>query len=82
MQRNYRFRLYPNTAQIVQLEAMLSAFCDLYKAALHERNDCYRKTGRSLNYQDCTGKPCPSRTGCNATHSWRRPICAGMDRCE
>ena len=52
MQRNYRFRLYPTTAQIAQLEAMLGAFCDLYNAALQERIDCYRKTGKSLNYYD------------------------------
>ena len=52
MQRNYRFRLYPSAAQIEQLEAMLGAFCDLYNAALHERIDCYRKTGRSLSYYD------------------------------
>lgn len=52
MQRNYRFRLYPSAAQIVQLDAMLGAFCDLYNAALQERIDCYRKTGRSLSYYD------------------------------
>ncbi len=52
MLRNYRFRLYPTAAQEAQLEAMLGAFCDLYNAALHERIDCYRKTGRSLNYYD------------------------------
>lgn len=52
MQRNYRFRLYPTAAQEVRLEVMLGAFCDLYNAALHERIDCYRKTGKSLNYYD------------------------------
>ena len=52
MQRNYRFRLYPSAAQEVWLGAMLGAFCDLYNSALHERIDCYRKTGRSLNYYD------------------------------
>jgi len=52
MKRNYRFRLYPSAAQAGQLETMLGAFCDLYNAALQERIDCYRKTGRSLNYYD------------------------------
>lgn len=52
MQRNYRFRLYPTAAQIEQLETMLGAFCDLYNSALHERIDCFRKTGRSLTYYD------------------------------
>lgn len=52
MQRNYRFRLYPTAAQERVLEGMLGAFCDLYNAALHERIDCYRKTGRSLGYYD------------------------------
>lgn len=52
MQRNYRFRIYPSRAQAATLDSMLGAFCDLYNAALHERIDCYRKTGKSLNYYD------------------------------
>lgn len=52
MQRNYRYRLYPTVAQELALTGMLGAFCDLYNAALHERIDCYRKTGRSLGYCD------------------------------
>ncbi|MCL4722727.1 MAG: transposase [Rhodocyclaceae bacterium] len=52
MQRNYRFRLYPTAAQEAALTGMLGAFCNLYNAALHERIDCYRKTGRSLGYYD------------------------------
>ena len=52
MQRNYRFRLYPSAAQAGQLDGMLGAFCDLYNAALYERIDCYRKTGRCLGYCD------------------------------
>lgn len=50
MQRTYRFRLYPNAAQEAALSGMLGAFCDLYNSALEERIDCYRKTGRTLNY--------------------------------
>lgn len=50
--RNFRYRLFPSAAQAAQLEAMLGAFCDLYNAALHERIDCWRKTGRSLRYAD------------------------------
>lgn len=52
MQRNYRLRLYPTRTQELALESMLGAFCDLYNAALQERIDCYRKTGRSLGYCD------------------------------
>lgn len=50
MQRTYRFRLYPNATQEAALHGMLGAFCDLYNAALQERIDCYRKTGKSLTY--------------------------------
>lgn len=50
MRRTYRFRLYPNAAQEAALTGMLGAFCDLYNAALQERIDCYRKTGRTLTY--------------------------------
>lgn len=50
MQRTWRFRLYPNPSQEAALDGMLGAFCDLYNAALQERSDCYRKTGRTLGY--------------------------------
>ncbi len=50
MQRTYRFRLYPNATQEAALHGMLGAFCDLYNAALQERIDCYRKTGKALTY--------------------------------
>lgn len=50
MQRTYRFRLYPNATQEAALHGMLGAFCDLYNAALQERIDCYRKTGKTLTY--------------------------------
>ena len=50
MQRTYRFRLYPNAAQESTLNGMLGAFCDLYNAALEERIDFYRKTGKTLTY--------------------------------
>lgn len=50
MQRTYRFRLYPNAAQEAGLHGMLGAFCDLYNAALQERIDRYRKTGKTLTY--------------------------------
>jgi putative transposase len=50
VQRTYRFRLYPNAEQDIALNGMLGAFCDLYNAALEERIDRYRKTGRTLSY--------------------------------
>lgn len=50
MIRTYRFRLCPTATQETALHGMLGAFCDLYNAALQERIDCYRKTGKTLGY--------------------------------
>jgi putative transposase len=49
---SYKFRLLPNKRQHVDLRTILSSQRDLYNAALLERIDCYRKTGKSLFYID------------------------------
>lgn len=48
----YRYRLYPTRMQVIALEGMLGAFCDLYNAALQQRIEAYRRRGRLLNYFD------------------------------
>lgn len=52
MQRNYKYRIYPNTGQQVALSAMLLDFCSLYNAALEQRVEVYRRFGKSLSYAD------------------------------
>lgn len=51
--RNFRkatYRLYPTPKQAGALVDLLRSHQQLYNAALEERIDCYRKTGKSLNF--------------------------------
>lgn len=50
--RSFRFRLKPTRAQHNRLRAALEHSRHLYNAALEERIDCYRKTGRGRTYYD------------------------------
>jgi putative transposase len=56
----YRYRLLPLKSQHRALERLCEAQRQLYNAALEERIDCYRKTGKSLSYID----QCKSLTLC------------------
>lgn len=51
-QRSYKFRIYPSKSQTTRLSQTLTLCCELYNAALQERRDAYRLTGRSLSYLD------------------------------
>lgn len=48
----YRYRLLPSRRQHERLRGALDHVRDLYNAALAERIDCYRKTGRGRSYYD------------------------------
>src|SRR5919205_2486505 len=52
MRLSYKYRLYPNRAQIAALEGMLGAFCDLYNAGLQQRIEAYRRRAKTLRYAD------------------------------
>jgi IS605 OrfB family transposase len=56
----YRYRLLPSKRQHVTLAGLLDAQRALYNAALEERIDCYRKTGKGVSYID----QCKSLTLC------------------
>jgi putative transposase len=56
----YRYRLLPSKRQHRALLTLLAAQRLLYNAALEERIDCYRKTGKSVSYMD----QCKSLTLC------------------
>jgi putative transposase len=52
----YRYRLLPHKSQHRALEMLCAAQRELYNAALEERIDCYRKTGKPRTYIDqCKG---------------------------
>lgn len=46
---SYKYRLYPNRAQVVSLTDMLGSFCDLYNACLQQRVEAYRRQGKTLS---------------------------------
>ena len=48
----YKARLLPSRGQHDKLRAALDHTRDLYNAALAERIDCYRKTGKGRSWQD------------------------------
>lgn len=56
----YRYRLLPSKRQHRALEGLCDGQRQLYNAALEERIDCYRKTGRTISYID----QCKSLTLC------------------
>lgn len=60
MNLSYRYRLLPSKRQHRALTGLLDAQRVLYNAALEERIDCYRKTGKGVTYID----QCKSLTLC------------------
>ena len=52
MIKTYKYRLYPSTRQVAALVIHLSEACRLYNAALQERRDAYRTSGKSINFYD------------------------------
>ncbi len=58
----YKYRLLPTKRQHEALERILEGERQLYNAALEERIDCYKKTGKTRTYYD----------QCKALTEWRR----------
>lgn len=48
--KSYKFRLYPTKAQAEKLEWTLSRCCELYNAALQERREIYKYTGKGTTF--------------------------------
>jgi putative transposase len=68
-----RYRLLPTKGQHRRLGAALEHSRQLYNAALMERIDCYRKTGKSLSFFDQTkGVTELRRDGSPYSHSMER----------
>lgn len=62
----YKMRLLPSRGQHDKLRAALDHTRDLYNAALAERIDCYRKTGKGRSWQD----QCKGLTELRADRAW------------
>lgn len=71
--RTFRYRLLPTRAQHRRLREALEHSRQLYNAALEERVDCYRKTGRGRSFID----QCKALTELRASGS---PYAANMER--
>jgi putative transposase len=52
MRKAYKYRLYPTSKQEQTLFWTLSRCRELYNAALSERRDAYRMTGKSISYYE------------------------------
>jgi putative transposase len=52
--KTFRYRLYPTRRQRETLEHQLREACRLYNAALEERREAYKKTGKSPSLYDQT----------------------------
>ena len=50
--RKFTLKLYPTAAQDAVLRDWLEQHRQLYNAALEERIDCYKKTGRTIGYNE------------------------------
>jgi len=48
--KTYKYRLYPTKKQAITLQGVLDRLRELYNAALQERRDCYRYTGKGTSY--------------------------------
>lgn len=62
----YKYRLLPSRGQHDKLRAALDHTRDLYNAALQERIDCYRKTGRGRSWPD----QCKALTELRSDPAW------------
>jgi putative transposase len=72
----YRYRLLPLKSQHRVLEGLCAAERDLYNAALEERIDCYRKTGKTRTYID----QCKALTTCRRELPEMRELPANLQR--
>jgi putative transposase len=52
LRKNFKYRLYPTSAQTAALDGQLAEACRLYNAAVQERRDAYRISHKSVNYYD------------------------------
>lgn len=68
--RTYRFKLKPTRAQHSRLRQALEHSRQLYNAALEERIDCYRKTGKGRTYFDQTASMTELRQSEGSPWAW------------
>ncbi|HEY5267958.1 MAG TPA: transposase [Candidatus Saccharimonadales bacterium] len=58
MKLSYKYRIYPNKNQAESLQKNFNFCCFLYNCALQERNDHYKKFGKSVSYSSqCEALP-------------------------
>lgn len=55
MEYSYKFRIYPNRAQTVQIQRTFGCCRYVFNHYLAKRKETYEQSGKTLNYYDCTG---------------------------
>jgi putative transposase len=73
---SYRYRLLPLKSQHRALERLCAMQRELYNAALEERIDCYRKTGKTRTFID----QCKALTECRRALPEMRELPANLQR--
>lgn len=53
MEYSYKFRIYPNDAQVQQIQKTFGCVRCVYNHYLAKRKDTYEQTGKTLNYVAC-----------------------------
>jgi putative transposase len=70
MKLSYKYRIYPNKAQIEVLNKNFNFCCFIYNSALQERISYYKKYGKSLSYNKQAGElPSIKNEFAEQTHS-------------
>ncbi|MCI8690864.1 MAG: IS200/IS605 family element transposase accessory protein TnpB [Oscillibacter sp.] len=55
MERSYKFRIYPNTAQIQQIQRTFGCCRFVWNHYLALRKEIYEQDGKTMNYTACSG---------------------------
>ena len=55
MEYSYKFRIYPNTAQIQQIQRTFGCCRFVWNHYLALRKEIYERDGKTLNYNACSG---------------------------
>ena len=70
MEYSYKFRIYPTSAQIQQIQSTFGCCRFVWNHYLALRKELYEQDGRTMNYNDCSG----DMTQLKKTLSWLKEV--------
>ena len=56
MEKAYKFRIYPDVEQIIQIHKTFGCCRYVYNQFLSKRIEAYKSNGETLNYNDCSAE--------------------------